>query len=109
MKKNWTDNIDKTHVEFTIHVQANTKKGKKSTHPDFEDAPARLITEWEVTGHVFTAGKNHPGLLKKTFYHEATLVEGLPGFESDLWEKAAVLVRTKTQSLDDKLKTLGYD
>jgi hypothetical protein len=110
MKKNSKDTIDKTEVEFRIIVIEHTKKGKKSTHPDFEDAPARMITEYEVAGSVTIKGIVHNDILKMNCYNETSLLENLPKFESNLWEKAAVLVRTaKTETFASKLKNLGYE
>jgi hypothetical protein len=92
MKKTWKDTINNTEVNFTIEV-----KNRK--------------TEFDVTGIYSIEGivtKFRP--LSMTIYNETSLVENLPRFEANLWEKAATMVRGKQiEDVSTKLKKLGYE
>jgi hypothetical protein len=110
MRKIFIDTIDKAKVDFHIIVTPHEKKGNKSTHPDREHMAPRMITEYEITGTVIINGVNHGVIDKTTCFSEQSVLENLPRFESNLWEKAAVLVRTaKTETFASKLKNLGYE
>jgi hypothetical protein len=110
MRKIFVDTIDKVKVDFHIIVTPHEKKGKKSTHPDMENMPARMITEYVITGAVIINGANQGIIHEITCYNESSVLENLPRFETTLWEKAATIVRSANiETFDSKLKKLGYE
>ena len=91
-------------LECRIRVVTFPRKLPQSQHPDFEDAPARVVTAYSIDGYI--GGENVFG---EEATSEVNCLERIKTMEMDITRQCIARMETpEKESFEQKLEKLGF-